>query len=99
MHKPKFTLSSFPTSLFPTPPHAPLHFELMLKSLYKGEHMWLQTAFSSTHHFSKEAKIMKNGLSRSHLSNLGMLSSACIDFCDLSNVCIPGTWYHLLNYF
>lgn len=67
----------------------------------RAEHLWLHRASLSLslHCLNKEAKRMKNGLSRSHPSKLGLLSSAFIHFCDLSSIWILGTWYHLLKYF
>lgn len=38
------------------------------------------------HHLNNEAKTMKNGLSRSHPSQLGMLSSDFIHFSDLLSI-------------
>lgn len=95
---PEATLSSFPT-LPNTYTHPPSTTSSCPGASTGAEHLWLQRASYSLHCLYKEAKNMKNGLSRSHPSKLGMLSSAFIHFCDLSSVWIPGTWYHSLNYF
>lgn len=76
------------------------HYKLMPRSLCRGRTpVAPESLLLSLHCLNKEAKSMKNGLSRSHPSKLGMLSSAFIHFCDLSSIWILGTWYHSLNYF
>lgn len=69
-------------------PHmSPFHYMLMPRSLHRGRTpVAPERVVLSSHRLNKEAKSMKNGLSKSHPSKLGMLSSAFIHFCDLSSI-------------
>lgn len=86
LYHPLQQLKSFP-HICQHPHMSPFHYMLMPRSLHRGRTpVAPERVFLSAHRLNKEAKSMKNGLSKSHPSKLGMLSSAFIHFCDLSRI-------------
>lgn len=96
MHNPNANLLSYPKLARTSQHPCPLYTTSSCPGASTGaEHLWIQTAsLLSLHCLNKEAKSMKNGLSRSHSSNQGMLSSAFSHSCDLSSILDP---WHLVS--
>jgi len=99
MHNPIANLLSYPTTFphFPTPTLVPLPLRAHAQEPLQGQNTCgsRQPLSSLCTVCNKEAKSMKNRLSRSHSSNQGMLSSALIHSCDLS--CMLDPW-HLVSH-